>query len=199
MAYICHIFWCRFCFPYSGNLLSFPLIFLFSSLLTPLMNHHSYEAFWKISLPEVFLFPSGNFHHGIYHSALSFYESFPLGINLLGAEDWLFSSHFHCLEMCEWNGTLLHRRVILAKTYWISAGARLAHRIHRPRVNRWVKKPKHQLCTGMETLVRQIAAREEIMYQGQSGHHFLRILECNAYFVNEIRYATSDLTVGILY
>lgn len=40
---------------------------------------------------------------------------------------------------------------------------------------------------------------EEIMYQGQSGHHFLRILEYNAHFVNETRYGASDLTVGILY
>lgn len=41
--------------------------------------------------------------------------------------------------------------------------------------------------------------REEIIYQGQSGHHFLRILEHNAYFVNESRYAIGNFTVGILY
>lgn len=37
------------------------------------------------------------------------------------------------------------------------------------------------------------------MYRGQNGHHFLRILEHNAHFVNESRYATGNLTIGLLH
>lgn len=82
---------------YNANVLPFPLIFLFPAFPTPHMNHFSHEAFSRmISLPEVFLFPSRNFHCGIHCCALSsFYESHPLGMNFLMAEDSFFLWIFH--------------------------------------------------------------------------------------------------------
>lgn len=170
MAYICPVFWCKFSFLYNGNVLPFPFIFLFPAFPTPHMNHFSHEAFSRmISLPAVFLFPSRNFHCGTYCSALSsFYESHPLGMNFLVAEDSFFSLYFPCLEICEWNGTRLppHRRVNLAKTDCISAGARLVHRAwrvqnrtHRLEENWQGEKPKHQFCAGRGNLVGQIVAQ----------------------------------------
>lgn len=196
-------------FLYNGNVPPCPLIFMFLAFPTALMNHLSHEAFSRmIFLPEVFLFPSGNFHCGINRSALSSsYESHPLGMNFLVAEDRFFSLYLPCLEICEWNGTRLppHRRVSLAKTDCISAGARLY-----PEHAEYKTEPTDPKKTGGERSQSISSAgrgpwwvkllhSEEIMYRGQSGHHFLRILEHNAHFVNESRYATGNLTLGLLH
>lgn len=157
MAYICPTFWCKFSFLYNGNVLPCPLIFMFLAFPTPLMNHLSHEAFSRtIFLPEVFLFPSGNFHCGIYRSALSSsYESHPLGMNFLVAEDrffffvssvsrnmWVKRNTTSTTQKSEPGQDRLH----FSRCKAVPRACRVQSRTHRPQENWRGEKPKHQLC-----------------------------------------------------